>query len=78
MSGFAVVRHPEVEALGILPQGALTLHRANGWIRVSPWADQPADLHLSDYAESYVDLDAEPKHEQPASPAAPERDEEQS
>lgn len=58
---FAVVRHPDVEALGILSQDAYAMHRARGWYRVSPWRDAPADLHLPDYAESFEDLDAEPK-----------------
>jgi len=60
MSGFAVVRHPDVAALGILPQGALEVQRIHGWYRVSPWAPEPADLHLPDYADAFEDLDAEP------------------
>jgi hypothetical protein len=55
---FAVVRHPDIEALGVLPEGALELQRVHGWYRVSPWAPEPADLHLPDYAEVFTDLDA--------------------
>ena len=58
---FAVVRHPDVKVPGIIPQAAYDLHRVHGWFRVSPWRDWPAELHLSDYAESFEDLDAEPK-----------------
>jgi hypothetical protein len=58
---FAVVRHPDIAALGIVPDAALDAHRANGWFRVSGWCDQPADLHLPDYAEVFDDLDAEPE-----------------
>ena len=58
---FAVVRHPDVEALGVIPDAALASHRANGWFRVSPWREQPSDLHLPDYAEATEDLDAEPE-----------------
>lgn len=55
---FAVVRHPDIEALGVIPQATLDAHRARGWFRVSPWANAPADLELSEFAESFVDLDA--------------------
>jgi len=61
MSRFAVVRHPNVSAVGVLPEGALEFQRIHGWYRVSPWAPEPADLHLPDYAEVYEDLDAEPE-----------------
>jgi hypothetical protein len=71
---FAVVRHPDIETLGVCPEAALEGHRALGWIRVSPWAAAPADLHLAEYVESYVDLDAS---EKPASPVAPAKDERQ-
>lgn len=76
---FAVVRHPDIESLGILPHGTLDLQRAKGWIRVSPWAAAPADLYLPDYAESYVDLDAEPESpKKPQRPVKPVADEEKS
>lgn len=68
---FAVVRHPDIQALGTIPDGALEHHRLRGWYRVSPWADAPTDLHLPDYAEAYVDLDAPVS----VSPAAPEDEE---
>ena len=70
---FAVVRHPDIEALGILPHGAFDLQRINGWYRVSEWRDDPADLYPPDYAEVFTDLDAP---QPPATPAEPERDEE--
>jgi hypothetical protein len=56
---FAVVRHPDIEALGVCPEGALEMQRARGWVRVSPWAVAPADLYLPDYAGAFDDLDAE-------------------
>jgi len=58
---FAAVRHPDIEALGILPEGAYALQRIHGWYRVSQWCAEPADLHLPDYADVYEDLDAEPE-----------------
>ena len=58
---FAAVRHPDVNALGVCPQGALEYQRNLGWFCVSPWFAEPADIHLPDYAESYDDLDAEPE-----------------
>jgi len=58
---FAVVRHPDIEALGVVPFAALDLHRAHGWIRISDWRAAPADFHLPDYDEAYEDLDAPPE-----------------
>jgi hypothetical protein len=57
---FAAVRHPDIQALGIIPDGALEHHRLRGWYRVSPWVELPSDLHLPVYAEVDEDLDAEP------------------
>jgi hypothetical protein len=74
---FAAVRHPDVAALGIIPAAALDLHRVHGWYRVSPWAPEPADLHLPDYAEAFEDLDAEPEPPKKSRPAKPAPDEEQ-
>lgn len=72
---FAVVRHPDIEALGTIPAGALDYHRLRGWYRVSDWRDAPADFHLPDFADSYVDLDApEPEAEpEPEPKPAPEQ-----
>jgi len=63
MTGFAVVRHPDIATVGVIPYAALEAHRANGWFRVSEWRPEPADLHLPDYAEAFEDLDAEPEPE---------------
>lgn len=60
MSGFAVIRHPETGGLGIAPATSLVLFRANGWVRVSDYRDEPGDFHLPDFAEALDDLDAEP------------------
>ena len=69
--GFAVVRHTESQGLGVVTAEALDLHRANGWIRVSPWAAEPADLHLPDYVDAHDDLDA--VQEEPDVEQEPER-----
>ena len=63
---FAVVRHPDVDAPGVIPRGALEMHRAQGWYRVSEWRAEPAAFHLPDFAEATEDLDAE----EPADPPA--------
>lgn len=63
---FAVVRHPDIAELGVIPAAALETHRTRGWYRVSEWREQPADLHLPDYAEAVEDLDAEPAPAKPA------------
>jgi len=55
---FAAVRHPDVEALGVCPQGALEYQRNLGWFRVSPWFAEPANIYLPDYADAFEDLDA--------------------
>ena len=68
---FAAVRHPDVAEAGVCPQGALEYQRAHGWYRVSPWFNEPADIHLPDYAESDEDLDAP----EPEAPALAEPDE---
>lgn len=60
MSAFAVVRHPDIDAPGIVPAAALEQQRARGWIRVSDLRDEPADFHLDDFADAHDDLDAEP------------------
>jgi hypothetical protein len=67
---FAVVRHPDIEAPGFIPEGALELHRAKGWIRISEWREAPSDFHLSDFAESFEDLDA-PEEKKPAKGRSP-------
>lgn len=61
MSAFAVVRHPDVAAPGIVPAAALALQRAKGWVRVSDLRDEPSDFNLDDFADVHDDLDAEPK-----------------
>lgn len=70
---FAAVRHPDIEVLGVVPDGALESHRARGWYRVSDWVERPADLHLPDYEDVTTDLDAEPepKPTKKSSPAKP-------
>ena len=76
MTGFAVVRHPDIASIGVIPYAALDMHRANGWCRISEWRAEPADLHLPDYAEAFEDLDAEPpKKSRPAKPATGEEQE---
>lgn len=54
---FAVVRHPDVDNLGVVPEGALETLRTHGWYRVSEWRVQPSEFHLPDFAEA-PDLDA--------------------
>lgn len=63
---FAVVRHPDIAAPGIVPVAALEHHRARGWFRVSDLRDEPSDFHLDDFADVHADLDAEPEPEQKA------------
>lgn len=57
---FAVVRHPDIATLGIIPQATLEAHQARGWVRVSEYRREPADFHLPDFAEAFDDLDAKP------------------
>lgn len=71
---FAVVRHPDIAQLGIIPAAAVEGQRGRGWVRVSEYRELPSDFHLDDFAEAFDDLDAPP---QPDVPAAPEEDEEQ-
>jgi len=69
---FAVVRHPDIENPGIVPEGALEAHRVRGWYRVSEWRAQPADFYLPDFVDA-PDLDApesEPEQEPEGAPAA--------
>lgn len=61
MGAFAVVRHPNIAALGIIPVAALEQQRAKGWVRVSDLRDEPNDFHLDDFADTHDDLDAEPE-----------------
>ena len=74
---FAVVRHPDIETLGIVPQGAMEYERVRGWYRVSEYRPEPNDFHLPDFAEATEDLDASPKKPARKAPAAPEPTEEQ-
>jgi hypothetical protein len=67
---FAVVRHPDIPAPGIVPAAALELHRANGWVRVSDLRNEPADFNLDDFADAHDDLDAEPEPEPKAAKRA--------
>ena len=73
---FAVVRHPDIETLGIVPQGAMEYERVRGWYRVSEYRPEPNDFYLPDFEESFEDLDAPPKKPAKKAPAAPEKDEE--
>lgn len=59
MSAFAVVRHPDIAAPGIVPATALEHQRARGWIRISDLRNEPSDFHLEDFAGTFDDLDAE-------------------
>lgn len=70
MSNFAVVRHPDIETLGIVPAAALEHQRARGWFRISELRDQPSDFHLDDFADVHDDLDAEPEPEPKATAKA--------
>ena len=75
---FAVVRHPDIETLGIVPDGAYEWQRARGFYRVSEWRESPSDFHLPDYADG-VDLDDEPEQPEPkAKKSAKKSDEESS
>lgn len=58
---FAVVRHPDIEALGTVPESALEYHRLRGWYRVSDWREEPSAFHLPEFAEVFTDLDAPPE-----------------
>ena len=67
-----MVRHPDIETVGVCPQASFEAHRARGFYRVSEWRENPADFHLPDYAEG-VDLDAE----EPKKPRRKKADDEQ-
>jgi hypothetical protein len=69
---FAVVRHPDIEAVGVVPRSAFELNRAKGFYRVSEWRETPSDFHLPDYANG-VDLDAEPEPEPDPEPEVAEK-----
>jgi len=72
---FAVVRHPDIETVGIVPQAAFEMHQAKGFYRVSEWRESPADFYLPDYADG-VDLDA-PVEEEPKKRRPKKADDEQ-
>jgi hypothetical protein len=55
---FAVVRHPDVEVAGILPESAYEQQRATGWYRVSEWSERNDAFVLADYTADSPDLDA--------------------
>lgn len=55
---FAVVRHPDVEVAGILPESAYEQQRAAGWYRVSEWSERNDVFVLADYTADSPDLDA--------------------
>ena len=77
MTVFAAVRHPDIDTLGVCPQGALEYQRGLGWFRVSPWFPEPADIHLPNFADAFEDLDAEPapKKSRPVKPVVDEEQE---
>lgn len=74
---FAVVRHPDVAALGILPAGAFELARAQGWYRISEYRSEPSEFHLPEFADCFDDLDAPPKPEPEPETEPVDEDEEQ-
>ena len=41
---FAVVRHPDIEALGIVPEAAMPHHRGRGFVRISEYRAEQEDL----------------------------------
>lgn len=45
---WCVVRHPEVGA-GVIPESALELHEARGFVRVSDFADDQTLLNPADH-----------------------------
>jgi hypothetical protein len=66
---FAVVRHPDIDTPGIIPQAALEAHLAREWYRVSDWRAEPAAFHLPDFFDA-PDVDApEPEQEPDEAPA---------
>lgn len=70
---FAVVRHPDIDTLGIIPQASLEAHRGRGFYRVSEWRSEPADFHLPDYAGATRDLDAPEPADKPAKTTSKEK-----
>lgn len=61
---FCVVRHPEA-GVGTVPESALPINEAKGWVRVSDWADDPNDLDLTQ-AIRLPGIDPAPVAEEPA------------
>lgn len=57
-----VVRHPEIEGVGVVAASALDHHRARGWLRVSEalTGDEKDQLVPARYADA-PDLDAKPE-----------------
>lgn len=56
-----VMRHPDIEQPGMVPESALEHHRGRGWIRVSDAISErnKDQVTLADYADA-PDLDAAP------------------
>lgn len=55
---FAVIRHPDLDTVGLTPESGLEFFRVKGWYRVSEYRPNPADFHLPDFADATEDLDA--------------------
>ena len=72
MSGFVVVRHPDIDTPGVIPLAALEHHVANGWQQVSDVRAEPSEFHLPDHPA----LPAAPQPEPELAPDAPDTDEE--
>lgn len=85
MSGFAVMRHPDVTVAGVTPADAVGAQRDRGWYRVSEFRDGP-DFNLPDFGPDLPDLDApaedradtpKPKTRKPTAKPADDETEEQ-
>lgn len=58
LPGFVRMRHPELDALGDIPEPAVNIHKARGWELLEP----PAEAALEP-----TELEADPNPEAPAS-----------
>jgi hypothetical protein len=65
MTGFVVVRHPDIEVAGVLPVAALEYHQIRGWYRVSDDRPEPGDFDLDEYGPDSPDLDAPEDNQDP-------------
>lgn len=68
---WCVIRHPELDQPGVIPETSLELYGHRGWQRVSEWTTDQTTLQPADYADAapVADEPAESAESAPAKPA---------